>query len=45
MFKYVLTHQLNMANLYVLGRLQPPRQPLWLVEAADHHLNPYPGGY
>lgn len=28
-----------------LGRLQPPRQPLRLVEDADHHLNPYPRGY
>jgi hypothetical protein len=45
MSKYVLTHQPNLVNLYMLGRLRPPRQPLPLGEAADHHLKAYPGGY
>jgi hypothetical protein len=45
MSKYVLTHQPNLVNLYVLGRLRPSLQPLPLVEAADHHLKAYPEGY
>jgi hypothetical protein len=45
MSKYVLAHQPNLVNLYVLGRLRSPHQPLPLVEAADHHLKAYPGGY
>jgi hypothetical protein len=43
MSKYVLTHQPNLVNLYALGRLRPPRQPLPLGEAAHHHLKAYPG--
>jgi len=45
MSKYVLTHQPNLVNLYALGRLRPPRQPLPLGEAAHHPLKAYPKGY